>query len=34
MIFTETRLSGAYLVDLEPREDPRGFFPRTFCREI
>jgi dTDP-4-dehydrorhamnose 3,5-epimerase len=32
MIFTETRLSGAFLLDLEPREDPRGFFARTFCR--
>lgn len=32
MIFTETRLSGAFLLDLEPREDSRGFFARTFCR--
>ena len=32
MIFTETRLSGAFILDLEPREDSRGFFARTFCR--
>jgi dTDP-4-dehydrorhamnose 3,5-epimerase len=33
MIFTETELQGAYLVDIEPREDDRGFFARTWCRE-
>ena len=32
MIFTETRLPGAFVLDLEPREDSRGFFARTFCR--
>lgn len=32
MIFTETTLSGAFILDLEPREDSRGFFARTFCR--
>jgi dTDP-4-dehydrorhamnose 3,5-epimerase len=31
MIFTKTELDGAYLVDLERREDSRGFFARTFC---
>ena len=31
MIFTKAPLSGAYLVDLEPRGDARGFFARTFC---
>jgi dTDP-4-dehydrorhamnose 3,5-epimerase len=31
MRFEETRLVGAYLVDLEPRGDERGFFARTFC---
>jgi dTDP-4-dehydrorhamnose 3,5-epimerase len=31
MIFTETPLHGAYIIDLEPREDDRGFFARTFC---
>ncbi|HET6328429.1 MAG TPA: dTDP-4-dehydrorhamnose 3,5-epimerase [Planctomycetaceae bacterium] len=32
MKFTETWLAGAYLIDIEPREDERGFFARTFCR--
>jgi dTDP-4-dehydrorhamnose 3,5-epimerase len=31
VIFTETRLKGAWLIDLEPREDERGFFARAFC---
>jgi dTDP-4-dehydrorhamnose 3,5-epimerase len=31
VIFEETRLSGAFLVDLERREDSRGFFARTWC---
>jgi dTDP-4-dehydrorhamnose 3,5-epimerase len=29
--FTECPLPGAYVVDLEPRPDERGFFARTFC---
>lgn len=32
MIFTETRLKGAYVIDLERREDARGFFARAFCQ--
>ncbi len=32
MIFKETRLKGAYLIDLERREDERGFFGRSFCQ--
>jgi dTDP-4-dehydrorhamnose 3,5-epimerase len=32
MLFTETRLKGAWLLDLELRQDSRGFFARTFCR--
>ena len=32
MIFTETPLSGAFLIDLEFHRDDRGFFARTFCR--
>lgn len=32
MIFTETQLRGAYILDLERREDSRGFFARTFCQ--
>jgi dTDP-4-dehydrorhamnose 3,5-epimerase len=31
MIFTETPLRGAYLIDLEKRGDERGFFARAFC---
>ena len=33
MIFTETRLSGAYIIDLECIKDERGFFARTWCKE-
>ncbi len=33
MIFTETGLAGAVVVDLERKADDRGFFARTFCRE-
>jgi dTDP-4-dehydrorhamnose 3,5-epimerase len=33
MIFTETGLSGAFIIDLERREDSRGFFAREFCQE-
>lgn len=32
MIFTETKLRGAFILDLERREDSRGFFARTFCQ--
>jgi dTDP-4-dehydrorhamnose 3,5-epimerase len=32
MIFTETKLRGAFLIDLERREDERGFFARAFCQ--
>jgi dTDP-4-dehydrorhamnose 3,5-epimerase len=32
MKFTETKLAGAFLIDLERREDNRGFFARTFCQ--
>jgi dTDP-4-dehydrorhamnose 3,5-epimerase len=31
MIFTETKLKGAFVIDLEPKHDQRGFFARTFC---
>lgn len=31
MIFHETPLPGAYLIDVEKREDERGFFARTWC---
>ena len=32
MIFTETKLKGAFLIKLERREDERGFFARAFCQ--
>lgn len=31
MIFTSTKLPGAYVVELERHEDERGFFARTWC---
>jgi dTDP-4-dehydrorhamnose 3,5-epimerase len=31
VIFEETRLRGAFVIDLERREDERGFFARTWC---
>lgn len=33
MIFTETPLRGAFVIDLERREDGRGFFARAFCAD-
>ena len=32
MILTETKLKGAYIIDIDRREDPRGFFARAFCQ--
>jgi dTDP-4-dehydrorhamnose 3,5-epimerase len=32
MKFTETKLDGAFVIDLERREDERGFFARAFCQ--
>jgi dTDP-4-dehydrorhamnose 3,5-epimerase len=32
VIFTETKLNGAFIIDLERRADPRGFFARAFCQ--
>ncbi|MEO5719622.1 MAG: dTDP-4-dehydrorhamnose 3,5-epimerase family protein [Chthoniobacterales bacterium] len=32
MIFTETPLQDAFVIDLEPHQDTRGFFARSFCR--
>lgn len=31
MRFTETKLKGSFIIDLEERSDHRGFFARTFC---
>lgn len=33
MIFRETKLKGAYVVEPEPHRDDRGFFARTWCRD-
>ena len=32
MIFHETKLKDAWLIDIEPRGDERGMFARTFCQ--
>jgi dTDP-4-dehydrorhamnose 3,5-epimerase len=32
MVFTETKIPGAYLVDLKRLEDERGFFARSWCQ--
>lgn len=32
MIFTETRLKGAYIIEIEPISDERGFFARSWCQ--
>jgi dTDP-4-dehydrorhamnose 3,5-epimerase len=31
MVFTEMKLKGAFVIELERNEDERGFFARTFC---
>ena len=33
MIFTATKLAGAFLIDLDRKEDVRGYFARVFCVE-
>jgi len=32
MNFIETKLDGAYVIDLEPIKDERGFFARAWCK--
>jgi len=32
MIFVESPIAGAFVLDVERREDERGFFARSFCR--
>jgi dTDP-4-dehydrorhamnose 3,5-epimerase len=32
MVFTETKLKGAFIINLTRLEDERGFFARTFCQ--
>lgn len=33
MIFTETHLKDAYIIDLKKIEDDRGFFARAYCQK-
>jgi dTDP-4-dehydrorhamnose 3,5-epimerase len=33
MIFTETKLKGAFIIDVDIRADHRGGFARTFCAQ-
>jgi len=33
LIFTETYLKGAFVIEADRREDDRGFFARTFCEK-
>jgi dTDP-4-dehydrorhamnose 3,5-epimerase len=33
MIFIEVKLKGAYIIEIERREDDRGFFARAFCQK-
>jgi len=33
VLFTETKLKGAFIIDIEPREDERGFFARSWCED-
>lgn len=32
MIFTETKLKGAYIINIQRLEDDRGFFGRAYCK--
>ncbi|MDE1725715.1 MAG: dTDP-4-dehydrorhamnose 3,5-epimerase [Thaumarchaeota archaeon] len=34
MIFTETKLKGAYIIEPEKKQDERGFFARSFDSEV
>ena len=33
MIFTETKLKGAFIVELDRHHDERGYFARTWCKK-
>jgi len=33
VIFTETMLTGAFILDVEELRDDRGLFARTYCRD-
>jgi len=32
MIFKETKIKGLYIIEVDPIEDERGFFARTWCK--
>ena len=32
MIFSETKLKGAFIIDIDRKEDERGYFARVFCQ--
>ena len=32
MIFSPARIAGAWLIDIEPQRDERGFFARSWCQ--
>jgi dTDP-4-dehydrorhamnose 3,5-epimerase len=34
MIFTETILKGSFVIDINSFEDERGWFARTFCKDV
>lgn len=34
MIFTETKLAGAYIIDVEPFQDERGFFAEAWKEDV
>ncbi len=33
MIITKTKIQGVFVLDVEPRTDPRGYFTRVFAKE-
>jgi dTDP-4-dehydrorhamnose 3,5-epimerase len=33
MIFTETRFTGVFVIELDKKEDERGFFARSWCQQ-
>ena len=33
MLFTPLEIPGAFLVDIEPKTDDRGFFARSYCKK-
>jgi len=32
VVFVETKLEGVYIIEVEKKDDERGFFARTFCQ--